>query len=109
MALTPVQRKVLDRIRATMEERFAEPPLRARAAIDGVIKVRSSPNAELSALAGERLARLAETAQARGLEAGEAGALLRIGIEDADTGPYFQKLLRFVPPAEVIALLLDTD
>jgi hypothetical protein len=109
MPLTPMQRTVLTRIRATMEERFEELPLRARAAIDGLVKVRSSPNAELAALAAERLGRLADRAREGGLDSNEASALLRIGLEDLDTGPYLQKLLRYVPPQETIELLLSVD
>src|SRR5262245_43288791 len=109
MALTATQRAVLGRIRKTMEERFEELPLRARAAIDGIIKIRSAPSAELSGLATERLGRLADLARTRGLDAEQASALLRIGLEDADTGLYFQTLLRHVPPTETIELLLGED
>ena len=109
MPLTPAQRAVLGRIRATMEERFEELPLRARAAIDGLIKVRGSPNADLAALAAARLGALAERARARGLDAAEAAALLNIGLEDADTGLYLRKILTHVPPAEAIDLLLSTE
>ncbi len=107
MSLTPTQRAVLQRIRATMEERFEELPLRARAAIDGLVKVRASPSQELAGLATDRLGRLADLARSRGLPPDEASALLRIGIEDADTGPFLQKILRYVPPAETIELLLS--